>query len=241
MELTTVRIAVPVVLSAASAPALSGEVARALNDDSVGILVLEGGADGFCRGMDIDALACGSADSGSGVRSFAEALCLLAEAGKPTLAVVRGAALGGGLGIAAVCDLVIADRSATFGLPEALFGLTPAVITPILLERMSAAQLRRLVLTAEPIGADEARLVGLVDEVLDEAAIATRTRRLCTALSRVQPGTKRALAEAVGQHRRGSVRESVQWGVAETTRATESVAVATRIRRFLEGAAPWEA
>lgn len=241
MELTSIRrIDVPVVLSASSASALAGAVARALQDDAVTVVVLEGGTDAFCRGMDIEALGGGAPDFADGVRSFAEALCMLAEASKPTLAVVRGSALGGGLGVAGVCDLVIADRRATFGLSEGLFGLTPAVITPVLLPRVSAAQLRRLVLTAEPIGADEARLIGLVDEVLDGADLARRVRQLCTAFSRVPSGTKRILAESVRTHRDGSLRESVQWGVAVTTRAAGSMDVAARVRRFLDGEAPWQ-
>jgi methylglutaconyl-CoA hydratase len=240
MELTTARIVVPAVLSAASASALTDAIAHALSSDSFKVLMLEGETGQFCRGMDIDALGHGAGGFSRGIERFAESLCLLAEADKPTLAVVSGPALGGGLGIAAACDVVIAGSTATVGLPEGLFGLTPAVITPVLLQRISGAQLRRLVLTAEPIGAEDARLLGLVDEVWDDAALPARARRLCTSLSRVHPATKGTLASVVGQQRRGSLRESVERGVTETTRAAESADVAGRIRRFLDGEAPWQ-
>jgi enoyl-CoA hydratase/carnithine racemase len=235
------RVAVPAVLTAAGATALADDITRAVQDDAVGMVWLEGGVDVFCRGMDIDAIAAGAAGFEHGVQEFANMLCLLAEAAKPTVAVVRGTATGGGLGLAAVCDFVIAARTATFALPEALFGLTPAVITPVLLERISPPQLRRMVLTAAPLDADQALSIGLVDEVLDAPALAPRIRRLTTTLARVDAGAKRTLAQVMARHRVHSLRESVQWGVAETTRAAGSPEVGARVRRFLEGGAPWQA
>lgn len=248
MELTPFRIvAVPPVISAASAEGLASRIADALSDETVRGLVLDGQPQDFCRGMDIGVFGSSGhiddvadPDLDRGIRLFADTLCRLASAPKPTLAVVHGAALGGGLGLAAACDLVVATRSATFGLPEGLFGLAPAVIGPVLLERITAAALRRLALTAEPIDAAEAKAIGLVDEVVeDEAVSMRRVRRLCAALSRVHPQTKNALVDTISRSRTHTLAASVEAGVNETTRAGRSPEVAERIRRFLEGGAPW--
>lgn len=246
MELTSFRtIAVPPLISAGSAETLAASVAAAIADEAVQGLVLEGDSEGFSRGMDIGSFGheqvrdWPEADVERGVRMFADVLRHLVSSPKPTLAVVDGPALGGGLGLAAACDLVVAARRATFGLPEGLFGLAPVVITPVLLERITGAALRRLALTAEPIDADEARAIGLVDEVVDNDAVAARVRRLCTAISRVHPRTKSVVVQAISQRRNDTVAASIQWGVHETTRTARSPEVVERIRRFLEGGAPW--
>src|SRR5438477_5999325 len=86
--------------------------------------------------------------------------------GKVTLAVVDEQALGGGVGLAAVCDYVLATERATFGLPELLLGLVPATIFPILLERMPPQRARRLALLGHTQNAAQASASGLVDEVV---------------------------------------------------------------------------
>jgi enoyl-CoA hydratase/carnithine racemase len=246
MELTPFRtIAVPPVISAASLETLAARVTDAMCDEAVPGLVLQGESDAFSGGMDLGSFGHGQvvnlpdADFERSIRLFADLLCVLTSAPKPTVAVVEGAALGGGLGLAAACDVVVAARRATFGLPEGIFGLAPAVITPILLERITGAALRRLALTAEPIRADEAKAIGLVDELVENDGVGVRVRRLCTALSRVHPRTKSVLVEAISQRRKETLAASIQWGVGETTRAGRSPEVAERIRRFLEGGAPW--
>jgi enoyl-CoA hydratase/carnithine racemase len=252
MELTTFRtIAVPPVLSAATAAALASAVANGLADGAVRGLVLNGDTGAFCRGMDLAGIGDDADAVDDSLRLFAQALGSLAQADKPTVAVVRGPALGGGVGIAAACDLVLSARSATFGLPEALFGLSPAIIAPILLERVTPAALRRLVLTAATLSADDAKAIGLVDEVIDEVgqvdangatigALDARLRRLCATLPRVDPRAKGVLVEAVRHHRSGPLASALDWGSKETLQAARSPEVADRVRRFLEGGAPWD-
>lgn len=244
MELSASRIvAVPRTLSVIAGDAFGAELAAALADEAVRVVVLAGTAEDFCLGMDIASLSdSGGAveqDVSRGVGVFADSLVLLATAVKPTVAMVAGRALGGGLGLAAACDVVVAAKSARFALPEGVFGLAPAVIAPILLERVTGATLRRLALTAEPIGAEEAVALGLADEVVEDQAIGNRVRRLCTTLSRVHPRTKSAVAASIRQFRTLTLAAAVREGVTETTRAAQSPEVATRIGRFLEGSAPW--
>ena len=95
-----------------------------------------------------------------------ELMQTLNELPKPTVARVNGAALGGGTGLVACCDIVVASAQATFGTTEVRLGLIPAVIGPYVLAAIGPRQARRLMLTGERISAAEAARIGLVHEVV---------------------------------------------------------------------------
>ncbi|WP_137937360.1 enoyl-CoA hydratase/isomerase family protein [Chitinivorax sp. B] len=84
----------------------------------------------------------------------------------PTIARVQGAAFGGGVGLVACCDMVVASDSASFCLSEVKLGLIPAVISPYVIGKLSASQARRYFLTAERFDAVTAQRLGLVHEVV---------------------------------------------------------------------------
>jgi len=89
------------------------------------------------------------------------------------IALIQGACFGGGVGLAAACDMVIAAPDARFGLTEVRLGLIPAAISPFVLAKMGTSAARRYFLTGERFSAEEARRLGLVHEVkagLDAAA-----------------------------------------------------------------------
>lgn len=166
-------LAVPPRLDAQGVCALSAGLEAAA---SASVVVLVGGQPGeFCLGMDFGDAIRGEARAN--LTRFAALLYAIAQCPRPTLAVVDGPALGGGLGLAAACDMVIASSRARVGLPEALYGLTPAVIGPVLAARLSPAHLRLLLVTCHSRDATEARWFRLVDEVVavDELAAAQRT------------------------------------------------------------------
>lgn len=94
--------------------------------------------------------------------SLAHLLQTLNALNKPTIALVQGAALGGGVGLVACCDIAIAADSAVFCLSEVKLGLTPAVISPYVIAAMGARAARRYFLTAERFTALEAHRLGLI-------------------------------------------------------------------------------
>jgi methylglutaconyl-CoA hydratase len=100
----------------------------------------------------------------------------------PTVALVQGACFGGGTGIAAACDIVIAADNAVFSIPEVRWGLTAAIVLPELSAAITARQLRRYALTGEQFDAAEARRIGLAHQVVPlqelAAAGAAMTARL---------------------------------------------------------------
>ena len=107
-------------------------------------------------------------------RATAEAVDRLNRLPVPTIALVQGGCFGGGTGIVAACDVVIAADNAIFSIAEVRWGLTAAIILPQLSDAISVRQLRRYALTGERFGAAEAQRIGLVHQVvpLDRLAAA---------------------------------------------------------------------
>src|SRR5947209_2339454 len=100
----------------------------------------------------------------------------------PTVALVQGGCFGGGTGIAAACDVVIAADNAMFSITEVRWGLTAAIIIPQLNDAMGVRQVRRYALTGERFGAAEARRLGLVHEVVPLAELEAAGARVVAQL-----------------------------------------------------------
>ena len=121
----------------------------------------------------------------------------------PVIARVQGAALGGGMGLCAVADVVLATADATFGFTETKLGIVPAVISPFVLARIGESAARALFPTGERFDAERARQIGLVQEVLpDEAALDARLGVLLGELRSAGPTALRA-AKALIRDQRG--------------------------------------
>lgn len=151
---------------------------RLATDDSVRMAVLRGNGNHFQAGADLKWLREVSAMTPEQnlevSRNTTDAARGLNEFPKPTLALVHGGCFGGGTGIVAACDIVVASEDAIFAITEARWGVMAGPIFPQLNAAMGEHNVRRLALTCERFGAAAAREMGLVDEVcptggLDEA------------------------------------------------------------------------
>jgi methylglutaconyl-CoA hydratase len=111
-------------------------------------------------------------------RATAQAIWRLNRAPVTTVALVQGACFGGGTGLLAACDLVIAADDAIFSIAEVRWGLTAAIIIPQLNDAIGVRQVRRYALTGERFGAAEARRIGLVHEVVPAAELPAAGARL---------------------------------------------------------------
>ncbi|WAS98203.1 enoyl-CoA hydratase/isomerase family protein [Nannocystis punicea] len=161
----------------------------------------------FCAGMDLAAaLRTPAAQMRAAMERYAACLELLTSAKLATIAVVTGAASGGGVGLAAACDLVVAGPAAAFSLPELRYGLVPAVILPALEARIGARRTRRLALTGELVTAAQAEPWGLVDMVADDPNGALRG--LLRSLLRARPQAVATLKRITGQAGQGGVAQT---------------------------------
>ena len=122
-------------LSRAMRSQLRTALTEALADDAVRVVVLDHTGRVFCSGMDLSEAAGGGAQD-QGVREFPDLLEAIWSSPKPVVAVVRGPARAGGVGLLAACDVVVAGASATFAFSEVRLGIVPAVISAVVLPRM---------------------------------------------------------------------------------------------------------
>jgi methylglutaconyl-CoA hydratase len=132
-------------------------------------------------------------------RTTATAILRLNETPAPTVALVQGGCFGGGTGLIAACDVVIAADNATFSIAEVRWGLTAAIIIPQLSDAIGVRQVRRYALTGERFGAAEARRIGLVHEVVPAAELATAGARVVDHLLANDPqAIRETKAQALG-------------------------------------------
>jgi methylglutaconyl-CoA hydratase len=124
---------------------------------------------------------------------------------RPTIARVQGAAFGGGVGLIACCDIVVAADTAEFSLSEVRLGLIPAVVGPYLTRAMGERHARRYMITAERFDADEARRVGLVHEVVSAKALDARVESFMEQLLGNGPAAMAATKSLLARVSRGPV------------------------------------
>jgi methylglutaconyl-CoA hydratase len=179
---------------------LIGELDAAIGtleaDVQVRVVVLAGRGRNFCAGADLNwmarAAAAGERENLEDARRFAGMLRRLCGISRPTIARVQGAALGGGLGLAAACDICVAAEDASFAMSEVRLGLIPAVIGPLVVRAIGVRQALRYMQTAERIGAARARELGLVHEIAPAEALDAAVDRIVTALLAGGPASQAA-------------------------------------------------
>lgn len=152
--------------------ALTAMFKEIANDRAVRCVLLRGEGKVFCAGADADWMrAAARQDKAANLadaRQLAEMLRTVYEAPQLTVALVHGAAIGGGAGLVAACDVAVAVKGTKFRFTEILLGLTPATISPFVMDAIGPSRARALFATAEGFDADYAEQIGLVHFVVDD-------------------------------------------------------------------------
>ena len=147
--------------------ALIEAIGAGVQDPGTGAILITANGKAFCAGMDLDEVARGATQETNLLHEHL--FTLGARTTKPVIAAVKGAALGGGTGFVANCHIVIAEPAATFGLTEIRLGLWPFLVYRAVAMAMGERRTTELALTGRIFGAEEARSLGLVHEVADDA------------------------------------------------------------------------
>lgn len=170
-------------------------------DASVRVVVLAGRGRHFSAGADLNWMkrvsTYSEAENLDDARRFAGMLNALATMSKPTMARVQGAALGGGTGLAAACDMAVAASDASFSTSEVRFGIIPAVISPYVLRAIGPRHALRLFQSAERVTAEQAQAMGLVNEVVPVAELDDRMAKLADALMAGAPQAQQAAKDLI--------------------------------------------
>lgn len=217
------------------------ETAHALEaDPGVRCAVLTGAGRAFCSGMDLAYLERMAHFDEAAHREDSEWLrrLFLAVRGSrlPWIAAVNGPAIAGGCGLATVCDLVLADRTAaTFGYPEARIGFVPALVAPLLLARVGETQARDLLISGRIFKADAALRMGLVNELSEPGQVValagSRARQLTRECSGDSIASTKALLHSIGGLR---LERALEAALEENVRLRQSAACRAGLRAFLD-------
>lgn len=247
---TRVTLARPAVMNAfdeTMIAELTGVFDALATDANTRVVVLAGEGKAFCAGADLRwmerAAANGFDDNLADARRFARMMQALADCPKPVLALVHGAAFGGGVGLCCACDIVLATPQAKFAVSEARFGILPSVIGPYLNNAVGKRQAMRLALTAEVLSAAEAEKIGLVHQVVEAEALDAALERLLGNLLGNGPLALGEIKQLFGQLAVGPVDAGVRELTAHTIARVRSGAEAQEgFAAFLEKrAASWNA
>lgn len=161
---------------------LTEELKRLERDPNIRVVLLAARGKSFSSGADLNWMRrmaeYSFEENLSDAMELAELMKTLANLAKPTIALVQGAAIGGGVGLVACCDIALASDKAIFCLSEVKLGLVPAVISPYVAAAIGPRATRRYFITAERFSADEAYRLGLVHEVLQAEELVERADQL---------------------------------------------------------------
>ncbi len=170
--------------------------------DDVRAVVLTGNGRSFCAGADLNSMRAAADFSYDENLADGQAIFDMVQAvdncPKPVIGRVNGAAIGGGVGLVAACDIVVAVERAKFAFSEARLGIVPAVISPFVLAKIGVGNGRELFLTGERFNAQHARQIGLVHHIAaDEAALDAKVNERIEQLLMAAPGAQAAAKELI--------------------------------------------
>ncbi|MGH9357104.1 MAG: enoyl-CoA hydratase/isomerase family protein [Terriglobia bacterium] len=231
-EIAALTLARPESRNAISAE-MMGELQSALNEIESGaarVVIMTGAGKDFCAGMDLSGLKTVAASakqnsetSGSdatdanteNARRVAAMFRRFYEFPKPLIAAVHGHALAGGCGLAMLCDFTLAVPEARFGFTEVRVGFMPALIAAFVIREIGEKQARNLLLSGRIFGAEEARRIGLVTEIVPLEQLQARTMEIaaqCLALSSTALGyTKRLISDFTRAQLDRDIELAVEW------------------------------
>jgi enoyl-CoA hydratase len=176
-------------LSAEMLSQLTGAVRRARADDEARAVVLTGAGKAFCAGADIGGFAHDAPmiHKHFGTDLFLEFFRLMPRLGKPSLCAANGHVVGGGMGLALSCDLVIAKEGADFWTPEINIGAFPYMVMSIIYRNVPRKKVNEMILLGERLSADDAVRYGLANRVVPEAEFAGAVRDWAQKLASKSP------------------------------------------------------
>ena len=169
--------------------------------------ILRGAGKSFCAGADVNWMAktvtYTREENVADARRMRRMFEAIDELPFPVIGRIHGAALGGGAGLAAVCDIVVSAGDAIFGFTEVKLGILPAVISPFALRKIGLSAARELFLTGARFDAARAREIGLVHAVVPEAEIDARIESYVNEIRSAAPEAvreaKRMIREVAGR------------------------------------------
>jgi methylglutaconyl-CoA hydratase len=214
-------------------------------DPGVRAVVLAGHGPVFCAGADLEWMRRMATfthqQNLDDASDMARMFLTLDRLPMPVVGRVHGAAMGGGVGLAAICDIVVAADDTQFGLTEVRLGLIPAVIAPYVIARIGRSAARELFLTGARFAASRARELGLVHAVVPADALDAAVRAYLDDILAGAPGALRAAKHLIAECCRRSTTEAATLCAEAIAERRASAEGQEGVRAFLEKRKPrWE-
>jgi len=169
---------------------LLGHLTTAIHDPRVRAIVITGAGTAFCAGADLKS---GGVAAGAGENPFVTVMKTIWEAPKPVIARINGHAFGGGVGLAAACDLTVAADTAMFSFSEVRVGVIPAMISVVVIPKLGIQNAMWLFLTGERFSARRAIELGLVHRAVPASELDAAVEEI---IGLVRLGGPNAIREA---------------------------------------------
>lgn len=205
-------------------------------------LVLTGAGEAFCSGLDLNALKPSHIKSALEARAEAERVArmflALHEMEMCSIAAVNGAAMGGGAGLAVVCDFTLAVPDAKFGFTETRIGFVPAVVSAFLTLQIGEKRARDLLLTGRIMDAEEAMRLGLVNEIVAHEELQQRARALAEKVAHNSPQATRITRRLLATHWKPWLDAAMVAAIEASVEARESPDFREGVAAFLEKRKP---
>jgi methylglutaconyl-CoA hydratase len=208
-------------------------------------VVLRSGGANFCAGADLSWMSrMVSYTRDENIRDsslLAKMYALIDRCPIPVIGRIQGAAIGGGVGLVAVCDIAIAVRASKFGLSEVRLGILPAVISPYVIGKIGASHSRALFLTGERFDGERALRIGLVHRLVDdEAALDPAIADTVTQLASSGPEAVKACKELIAFVSTNELQESIPYTIEAIAERRVSEEGQGGMQAFLKKTnAPW--
>jgi len=236
------RPAVRNALSAQVIRELAAAFESAAGEDGVRVVVLEGRGPDFCAGADLaDMQRIGAAtpeENRADAERLGAAFRAIWSCPRPVVARVQGNCIGGAVGLVAACDIAVVARGAGFAFREVRLGILPAVISPYVVRRIGVGAARRLFLTGERFGAEEAVALGLCARVVEPGELDAAIGRVVGHLLQGSPDAQGRIKRLLDAVSGGGPEEAAALTPAFIADARASAEGQEGLRAFLEKRRP---
>jgi methylglutaconyl-CoA hydratase len=224
-------------------PEMQDELIAVFADaSSARVVLLAGAGESFCAGLDLDVLKQMAGLSTEQHRVEAERTArmfrALWECEVPTIALVHGAAMAGGTGLATLCDFTLAVPEAQFGYTEARIGFVPALVSAYLALQVGDKRARLLLLTARRFSATEAHSMGLVTELVPREELSARAQAFAAELLALSPESLRATKQLLRQQQAAALDASLALAMEANAASRQTADFREGIAAFLEKRKP---
>ncbi|MGH9774572.1 MAG: enoyl-CoA hydratase/isomerase family protein [Candidatus Acidiferrales bacterium] len=220
---------------------LSEALARAERGEARTV-ILTGTGKAFCAGMDLDALRSLASQTPKQHREdaiqMAEMFRRVYSFPKPLIAAVNGPAIAGGCGLATLADFTLAVPEAKFGYTETRIGFLPAFVSVFLLRQIGEKRTRELLLTGRIFGAEEARDLGLVTEIVPPENLISRARELAASLAAMSPTSLFVTKRLVLDWNARDIRRDLEIAIRESAKIRRTSDFREGLSAFLEKREP---